>query len=116
MNGYLLFIYHEILDRDALVEYWNGLEKALEGQDSEDVISYGRIDRLEGTGDIEAVHLLRFPSFDAARSFYQSAEFQAIRPLLQKGARFFSAALDGGRWTDSKDRMPHTIGRTRKAA
>lgn len=116
MNGYLLFIYHETLDRPALVEYWHGLEKALGGQDAEVVISFGQIDRLEGTGDIEAVHLLRFPSFDAAKSFYRSAEHQALRPLLQKGARFFCAVLEGGRWTDSKDRMSHTIGRMRKPA
>lgn len=116
MSGYLLFIYHEILDRDALVEYWRGLDAALVGQETEEVIGYGAIDRLEGTGDIEAVHLLRFPSFEAAKAFYASDAFQAIRPLVMKGARFFSAALEGGRWTEAKDRMPHTIGRTRKAA
>ncbi|GAY22169.1 DUF1330 domain-containing protein [Sphingobium fuliginis] len=115
MNGYLLFIFHEILDRDALVQYWLGLDAAIEGH-AEEVISYGAIDRLEGTGDVEAVHLLRFPSFDAAKAWYQSDAYQALRPLVQKGARYFSAVLDGGRWTDAKDRMPHTIGRTRKAA
>jgi len=116
MNGYLLFIFQEMYDRDALVEYWHGLDAALEGQDVEHVITYGAIDRLEGIGDFEAVQLLRFPSFDQAKAWYQSPAYQAIRPLAQKGARYLCTVMESGRWTQAKDRMPHTIGRAVKPA
>jgi uncharacterized protein (DUF1330 family) len=112
MSGYLLFICQEVLDRDALEKYWRGMDKALEGQGGEYVIAYGRFDRLEGLGAVEGVLLLRFPSFEQAKAWYNGAEYQSIKPLSQKGGKFLCAVMESGRWADPKDRMPHTIGRS----
>ena len=116
MSGYLLFICEAVHDREALLEYWRGLEAALEGQEAEQVIAYGPFDRLEGVGDVAGVHLLRFPTFDAAKTWHQSAAHEAIKPLAQRGGKFLCAVLEAGRWPDPKDRMPHTVGRSRANA
>jgi uncharacterized protein (DUF1330 family) len=92
--------------------YWRGMDKALEGQGAEYVITHGPFDRLEGRGPVEGVLLLRFPSFERAKAWHEGTEYQAIKPLGQKAGKFMCAVMESGRWADPKDRMPHTIGRS----
>jgi uncharacterized protein (DUF1330 family) len=59
------------------------------------IIAMGRHERLEGDWDPHALYILEFPSFDAARDFYYSAEYQAALKLRQKTANSRLMLLDG---------------------
>ncbi len=56
----------------------------------------GRIDALEGDHSPERLVIIEFPSLEAARAWYNSAEYQAIKGIRQRNARTHLLAIVEG--------------------
>jgi uncharacterized protein (DUF1330 family) len=59
------------------------------------IIAMGRHEHLEGDWEPHALYILEFPSFEVARDFYYSTEYQAALKLRQKTANSRLMLLDG---------------------
>ncbi len=56
--------------------------------------AYGRVDVLEGE-PVEGVVILEFPTFEAAKTWYDSEEYRAIIDHRFKGARYTGLITQG---------------------
>ena len=79
----------DVHDPAGFEEYRAGVAPVVEAFGGRYVVRTGQLERLEGAGPEGRLVVLEFPSMDAARSFYRSADYA---PLLQK--RLASAASD----------------------
>lgn len=52
------------------------------------------VEVMSGESDFEKVILLKFPSVDAARNWYNSEEYQALIPLREEGADMVFTLLE----------------------
>jgi uncharacterized protein (DUF1330 family) len=61
----------------------------------------GLTERMEGEWPVHYLTLVQFPSLDAAKQWYASAEYQAIRTLRSEGAESQVVFFEGvDEWTD----------------
>ncbi len=56
----------------------------------------GRNETLEGEWTPPRLTVLRFPSFDAAKNFYDSAQYQAVREKRVNATQHFNMVLVEG--------------------
>ena len=56
----------------------------------------GAVEAREGEPGIDRLVILEFPSVDAARTFYDSPEYQAILPIRFENARSTLVIAEGG--------------------
>ena len=94
MSAYLVFIREATLDSSELATYARQVTATTEGHSIKALVFRGRHQVLEG-GDVESVAIFEFPSFEAARAWYDSPAYQAIREYRFKGARYRVLLVDG---------------------
>ena len=70
-------------------EYRSETQPIIEAHGGRFLVRGGKVHPLEGAPDIERFVVIEFPSVQAARSFYDSADYQLILP-----ARTGNAATD----------------------
>jgi uncharacterized protein (DUF1330 family) len=107
VSAYLLYMCKGVDDRRELEEYWAGIGATLEGSGAENLAAYTRFEILEGNEGVDGVVLTEFPSFAAAKQWYDSPAYTKLREHRFRGARYFGVLIDGG-WLPPDERMPQT--------
>jgi uncharacterized protein (DUF1330 family) len=105
MPAYLISICRSVSDRRGLEAYWANVAPSFEGVGTQPLAVYTPFEVLEpAAGPVEGVVLIEFPSMEAARRWYTSAEYQEAKRHRQGAAEFELILVDGG-WTPPAERM-----------
>ena len=94
MSAYLIFTREKTLDEAELKIYWDNIRTTFAGHKVKVLVNYGRHEVLEGDL-VEGIVIAEFPSFDAAKAWYESPAYQAIRPHRFKGAIYSGVVVEG---------------------
>ena len=81
MKGYIVCVYESINDNDALKDYAFKAREAVEKYKGKFLIRGGKKIVTEGRDFIRTV-VIEFPSFDEAKQFFYSQEYQQAHELL----------------------------------
>ena len=82
MKGYIVCVYESIKDKDALKDYALKAREAVEKYDGKFLIRGGKKISTEGNEFIRTA-VLEFSSFEQAKKFFYSTEYQAAHELLK---------------------------------
>ena len=93
-SAYIVFIRESSTDQDALSRYSALVGPTFSGRSVKVHVAYGRQEVLEGL-DSDGVVVLEFPSWNEAKSWYDSPEYQAAIPVRQGGASFRAVLVEG---------------------
>jgi uncharacterized protein (DUF1330 family) len=94
MSGYLIFTRKQTLDEVELNIYWDKIRATFAGHEVKILVNYGRYEVLEGD-TIEGIVIAEFQSFEAAKAWYESPAYQAIRHHRLKGAIYSGLVVQG---------------------
>ena len=94
MSAYLVFIREATLDPSEMATYAREVTATTEGHSIKALAFRGRQQSLEGE-DVESVALFEFLGFEAARAWYDSPAYQAVREHRFKGAKYRVLLVDG---------------------
>ena len=94
MSAYLVFTREKTLDEAELKIYWEKIKGTFEGHQVKVLVAYGRHEVLEGD-PVEGVVIAEFPTFEAAKAWYDSPAYQAIRHHRLKGAIYRGLVVQG---------------------
>jgi uncharacterized protein (DUF1330 family) len=94
MSAYLIFTREKTLDEAELKIYWGKIRATFAGHQVKVLVNYGRYEVLEGD-TIEGIVIAKFPSFEAAKTWYESPAYQATRPHRLKGAIYSGLVVKG---------------------
>lgn len=87
MAGYFIFEL-DIFDQAGFEEYRKVARiDLLTRMGGEIVVNSQRIEPLEGDWSPSSIVIARFPTFDAARDFYNSSEYQAVIGMRRRSAK-----------------------------
>jgi uncharacterized protein (DUF1330 family) len=99
MSAYII-VYREspVRDATAIAEYsQKNKENAATFQENTGIlplVAYGKVEALEGAAP-DGVVVLRFPSVEQARAWYDSPEYQAALPFRKQAADWRVVLVDG---------------------
>ena len=85
----------DVLDPQAYEEYRRLSTIAMKAHGAEVCIRGGDVEVLEGDPGLKRVVLLKFPSREAARAFYDSNEYLAARKAREGIAHMKMALVEG---------------------
>ena len=94
MSTYVIFTRESTTDPAELKAYTQRAGATLAGHPVEVLAAYGRHEVLEGP-DVEGVVILEFPSFDAAKKWYDSPAYRAAREHRLRGAEYSAVIVEG---------------------
>jgi uncharacterized protein (DUF1330 family) len=94
MPAYVIFDIH-VDDPDAYAPYREPAGRTVEAHGGRYLARGGAHEGLEGDWDIDRLVILEFPSMDAARAWYGSAEYQEVLPIRQGASRGRGVLLAG---------------------
>ena len=94
MSAYLIFTRQKTLDEAEMKIYWDNIRATFEGHQVKVLVNYGRLEVLEGD-TVEGIVLAEFPSFEAAKAWYESPSYQAIRHHRLQGAIYRGLLVQG---------------------
>jgi uncharacterized protein (DUF1330 family) len=94
MKGYIVFTREKTLDAAELTIYWQEIRGTFKGRDVKVLASYGKYEVLEG-GQTEGAVIAEFPTFEAAKAWYDSPAYQEVRKHRQKGAIYRGILVEG---------------------
>ena len=83
MNGYIVCVYENISDNNALKEYADKATKAVQKYNGKFLIRGGKNITTEGRAFIRTT-VIEFSSFDIAKKFFYSRDYQDAHELLKK--------------------------------
>lgn len=95
MVAYVIAQLHAINDPEGLQEYRRGVAATREAYGGRLVTGRGRLEVLEGDGEPQSVTILEFPSYEQAKRWYESAEYQPLKALRQRSARGTVLLIEG---------------------
>ena len=81
-KGYIVCIYESINDDDALKDYAKKAKEAVEKYNGKFLVRGGKNIVTEGRKFVRTV-VLEFSSFEKAKQFFYSSEYQAAHELLK---------------------------------
>ena len=81
-NGYIVCVYESIKDENALKDYAEKARSAVEKYDGKFLVRGGKKIVTEGR-EFMRTAVIEFSSFDKAKEFYYSREYQAAHGLLK---------------------------------
>ncbi len=93
--GYLIVAMH-ITDPEHYREYMAVAPDAVKAAGGEYLVRGGKHETLEGDWQPHRVALLRFPSYDAAKAFYDSDGYGHARSLRAGSTAYFNMVLVEG--------------------
>jgi uncharacterized protein (DUF1330 family) len=93
--AYLIVEMH-ITDMDQYKQYMAEAPTAVKAYGGEYLVRGGRHEPLEGDWSPHRVAMLRFPSFEQAKAFYDSEQYAAIRAKRQGAVEYFNSVLVEG--------------------
>ena len=94
MKGYIVCVYKSISDENALKDYAVKAKIAVEKYKGKFLVRGGRKVTTEGE-EWERTVVIEFPSFDGARTFYNSAEYQDAHKILKGHALRHHQTIEG---------------------
>lgn len=84
----------DIKDRDAYARYVEAANKAIAAHGGRALVRGGRHEALEGKARARNV-VLEFDSYEKARAYFHSSEYQAARALRQGAAEMEMVLVEG---------------------
>ena len=93
--GYLL-VTMNISDPERYKQYMAEAPKAVKAYGGEYLVRGGRHETLEGDWAPHRVAVLRFPSYEKAKAFYEDAQYTQIRELRKVATEYFNMVLVEG--------------------
>lgn len=94
MSAYLVFIRERTLDAAELEIYWSEIRSTFAGHEVKVLVSYGAHEDLEGPAT-EGTVIAEFPTFEAAKRWYESPAYKEVRIHRQKGAVYRGILVQG---------------------
>jgi uncharacterized protein (DUF1330 family) len=94
MTAYLLARV-EITDWDRYKEYVQETPGVVKKYGGKFIARGGKVETLEGTEEKRRLVLIEFPSFEKAKDFYYSQEYQETKKLREGAASGQFMAIDG---------------------
>jgi uncharacterized protein (DUF1330 family) len=94
MSAYLVFIRERTLDAVELEIYWSQIRSTFVGHEVKVLASYGAHEDLEGPAT-EGTVIAEFASIEAAKRWYDSPAYRAVRIHRQKGAVYRGILVQG---------------------
>ena len=94
MSAYLIFTREKTLDQKELEIYWEQIRETLAGHSVKVLASYGAHEDLEGP-PTEGTVIAEFPSMAAARAWYDSPAYRAVREHRLMGAVYRGLLVEG---------------------
>jgi uncharacterized protein (DUF1330 family) len=91
---YIVFIREKVRDRSEMDAYIPKFRASIEGHPVTTLARFGRQEVLEGP-DVEGVGILSFPSFEAAKAWYDSSAYREARQHRFKGADYSAILVEG---------------------
>jgi uncharacterized protein (DUF1330 family) len=85
----------EITDPEAYDDYRRQVAPTMEGRGAKILVRGGDMNRLEGDWPYDRVVVLEFPSMEAARAWYDSAEYAGPKALRQGASRGNMILVEG---------------------
>ncbi len=85
----------EVTDAQQYEQYKKLSTQAMQAHGAEVCARGGRVEVLEGDWSPKRVVLLKFPTLDQARAFYDSAEYQAAKAARQGAAVMRMVLIEG---------------------
>lgn len=85
MPAYVIADVRDVRDAEALLEYRRRNTDAVGNHGGRFVVRGGEATVLEGEWPTQRIVVMEFPDADAARAWWQSDEYEAIKPI-RRGA------------------------------
>jgi len=92
---YMVYVCHSVSDRANLEKYWASIGPTLEGQPIKVLAGYTPYEVLEGE-NVLGVFVCEWPSMEAAKAWYDSPGYKAIRHLRVENAKYTGVLVDAG--------------------
>jgi uncharacterized protein (DUF1330 family) len=93
--GYLL-VTMNITDPERYKQYMAEAPTAVKAYGGEYLVRGGKHETLEGNWEPHRVAVLRFPSYERAKAFYDDEQYSRIRQLRQGATEYFDMVLVEG--------------------
>jgi uncharacterized protein (DUF1330 family) len=94
MKGYAVFTKEKTLDASEMAIYDAEVRATFEGYDVKFLSAYGRHEVVEGDAT-EGIVIVEFPSFEAAKAWYDSPAYVEVRKHRFKGATYRGILAEG---------------------
>ena len=94
MKGYVIFTREEMLDEAEMAIYNAGVQATLQGYGVKILAAYGKHEVVEGDAT-EGVVIAEFPTFEAAKAWYDSSAYVEVRKHRHKGAIYRGILVEG---------------------
>jgi uncharacterized protein (DUF1330 family) len=94
MSAYIVFTRESTKNAAELDTYSENVGGTLTGHPVSVLAAYGRHEVLEGP-DVEGVVILEFPSFEAAKAWYDSPAYRKAREHRFRGADYRAVIVEG---------------------
>jgi uncharacterized protein (DUF1330 family) len=94
MKGYLVFTRDKTLDKNEMATYQKDVPATFAGHEFKILALYGAHEDLEGE-PTEGTVILEFPSTDAAKQWYYSEAYRAVREHRFRGANYRVTLVEG---------------------
>ena len=91
-----LIVNMQISDMEQYQQYMAEAPAAVKAAGGEYLVRGGRFETLEGDWQPARIAMLRFPSYDAAKSFYDAEQYRAARAKREGATTFFNMVLVEG--------------------
>ena len=86
----------QISDMEQYKQYMAAAPAAVAAAGGEYLVRGGRFETMEGQWQPSSIAMLRFPSFDAAKAFYDGEMYRAARARRLGATEFFNMVLVEG--------------------
>lgn len=94
MAVYMVFTREKTLDATEMATYSQQVGETLADHPIKILAAYGRQEVVEGP-EVEGVVILEFPSFEAAKAWYDSPEYRKVREHRFRGAEYRGVIVEG---------------------
>ena len=96
MTAAYIFVDMQISDLEQYKKYMAAAPAAVAAAGGEYLVRGGKFETLEGNWKPARIAMLRFPSYDAAKTFYDAELYRAAREKRQGATEFFNMVLVEG--------------------
>jgi uncharacterized protein (DUF1330 family) len=94
MKGYFVFTKEKTLDAAEMAIYQDAVGATFAGHDVKLLAAYGKHEVVEGE-PTEGMVVVEFPSFEAAKAWYESPAYRKVREHRHKGAIYRGILVEG---------------------
>jgi uncharacterized protein (DUF1330 family) len=94
MATYIVFTRESTSDASELATYSKKVGATLAGHPVTVLAAYGRQEVIEGP-EVEGVVILEFPTFEAAKAWYDSPAYREVREHRFRGSEYRGVIVEG---------------------